>query len=241
MLIGHNKKISLDKFIYKSLYDKDNGYYIKKNPFGKKSDFITSPNISVLFSEMISIWLISFWENLKKPKKINIVELGAGNGEMMSQIIKTLNNFSEISLSANFLILEKSPLLIKIQRSKIDKKKVRWIKNLKEIPSIIIDADDLKSLEFAIVENVQRHDLNPIEEANGYKKLMDDFGYDQDKVAKFIGKSRAHIANCLRLLSLPDNVIQLVETNKLSQGYAKILVGLENCFVIAKKIIDLLD
>ena len=116
MLIGHNKKISLDKFIYKSLYDKDNGYYIKNNPFGNKGDFITSPNISVLFSEMISIWLISFWENLKKPKKINIIELGAGNGEMMSQIIKTLNNFSEINLSANFLILEKSPLLIKIQK-----------------------------------------------------------------------------------------------------------------------------
>ena len=118
----------------------------------------------------------------------------------------------------------------------------RWLASqnagLNEIPSVIIEADDLKSLEFAIVENVQRHDLNPIEEANGYKKLMDDFGYDQDKVAKFIGKSRAHIANCLRLLSLPDNVIQLVETNKLSQGHAKILVGLENCFVIAKKIID---
>ena len=118
----------------------------------------------------------------------------------------------------------------------------RWLASqnagLNEIPSIIIEADDLKSLEFAIVENVQRHDLNPIEEANGYKKLMDDFGYDQEKVAKFIGKSRAHIANCLRLLSLPDNVIQLVETNKLSQGHAKILVGLENCFVIAKKIID---
>ena len=118
----------------------------------------------------------------------------------------------------------------------------RWLASqnagLNEIPSIIIEADDLKSLEFAIVENVQRHDLNPIEEANGYKKLMDDFGYDQDKVAKFIGKSRAHIANCLRLLSLPDKVIQLVETNKLSQGHAKILVGLENCFVIAKKIID---
>ena len=118
----------------------------------------------------------------------------------------------------------------------------RWLASqnagLNEIPSIIIEADDLKSLEFAIVENVQRHDLNPIEEANGYKKLMDDFGYDQDKVAKFIGKSRAHIANCLRLLSLPNNVIQLVETNKLSQGHAKILVGLENSFVIAKKIID---
>ncbi len=118
----------------------------------------------------------------------------------------------------------------------------RWLASqnagLNEIPSIIIEADDLKSLEFAIVENVQRHDLNPIEEAQGYKKLMDDFGYDQDKVAKFIGKSRAHIANCLRLLSLPENVIELVESNKLSQGHAKILVGLENSFNIANKIIN---
>tara|TARA_B100001989_G_scaffold174546_1_gene126121 strand:- start:780 stop:1820 length:1041 start_codon:yes stop_codon:yes gene_type:complete len=134
MLIGINKKIPLDKFIYKSLYDKDYGYYIKKNPLGKKGDFITSPNISILFSEMISIWLISFWESLKKPKKINIVELGAGNGEMMSQIIKTLGNFNEISLSANFLIIEKSPLLLKIQQNIIDKKKVSWIKNFKDIP-----------------------------------------------------------------------------------------------------------
>ena len=139
------------------------------------------------------------------------------------------------------------PIIVRKSKSQSGKYEIvagerRWLASqnagLNEIPSIIIEADDLKSLEFAIVENVQRHDLNPIEEANGYKKLMDDFGYDQDKVAKFIGKSRAHIANCLRLLSLPEKVIQLVETNKLSQGHAKILVGLENCFVIAKKIID---
>ncbi len=136
MLIKQNKKIPLDKFIYNSLYNKEKGYYIKKNPFGKNGDFITSPNISVFFSEMISIWLISFWEHLKKPKKINIVELGAGNGEMMLQIIKTLDNFNEIKLSANFFILEKSPLLIKIQKDKFNKKKVTWIKNLKEIPKI---------------------------------------------------------------------------------------------------------
>ena len=118
----------------------------------------------------------------------------------------------------------------------------RWLASqnagLNEIPVVIIEADDLKSLEFAIVENVQRHDLNPIEEAQGYKKLMDDYGYDQDKVAKFIGKSRAHIANCLRLLSLPNNVIELIENSQISQGHAKILVGLENSFFIAKKIID---
>ena len=118
----------------------------------------------------------------------------------------------------------------------------RWLASqnagLHEIPAVIIEADDLKSLEFGIVENVQRHDLNPIEEAMGYKRLMDEFGYDQEKVAKFIGKSRAHIANCIRLLTLPNNIVELVETNMLSQGHAKILVGLDNPYLIAKKVID---
>ena len=109
---------------------------------------------------------------------------------------------------------------------------------LHKVPIVEIQADDLKSLEFAIVENVQRDDLNPIEEANGYKKLIDEFQYDQDKVAKFIGKGRTHITNCLRLLSLPADVIRLIEEQKLSQGHAKVLVGLENAIQIAKKIVD---
>ncbi len=109
---------------------------------------------------------------------------------------------------------------------------------LHEVPVVEIEADDLKSLEFAIVENVQRDDLNPIEEANGYKRLIDEFQYDQDKVAKFIGKSRAHITNCLRLLTLPVEVIKLIEEKKLSQGHGKIIVGLENSYQIAKKIIE---
>ena len=109
---------------------------------------------------------------------------------------------------------------------------------LHEVPVIIIKADNLKSLEFAIVENVQRKDLNPIEEAEGYKRLIDDFRYDQEKVAKFIGKSRAHISNCLRLLSLPKEVIELIIEEKISQGHAKILVGLENALLLAKKIIS---
>ena len=109
---------------------------------------------------------------------------------------------------------------------------------LHEVPVIIIKANNLKSLEFAIVENVQRKDLNPIEEAEGYKRLIDDFNYDQEKVSKFIGKSRAHISNCLRLLSLPKEVIELIIEEKISQGHAKILVGLENAFFLAKKIID---
>ena len=118
----------------------------------------------------------------------------------------------------------------------------RWLAaqraGLHNVPVVITEADDLKSLEFAIVENIQRHDLNPLEEAQGYKRLIDEFSYDQEKVSKFIGKSRSHIANFLRLLSLPDDVIKLIETQKLTAGHAKILVGLENASFIASKIIE---
>ena len=118
----------------------------------------------------------------------------------------------------------------------------RWLAaqraGLHEVPVVITDADDLKSLEFAIVENVQRHDLNPLEEAQGYKRLIDDFSYDQEKVSKFIGKSRSHITNSLRLLTLPVDVIKLIESQKLTAGHAKILVGLNNASFVAKKIIE---
>jgi ParB family transcriptional regulator, chromosome partitioning protein len=118
----------------------------------------------------------------------------------------------------------------------------RWLAaqraGLHNVPVVITEADDLKSLEFAIVENVQRLDLNPLEEALGYKRLIDVFSYDQDKVSKFIGKSRSHITNCLRLLTLPDDVIKLIENKKLTAGHAKILVGLENASFVANKIIE---
>jgi len=118
----------------------------------------------------------------------------------------------------------------------------RWLAaqnaGLHEVPVVITEADDLKSLEFAIVENVQRIDLNVVEEAQGYQRLIDDFSYDQNKVAQFIGKSRSHVTNCLRLLNLPPEVVDLIKNNKLTQGHAKILVGLENAHFLAKKIIE---
>ena len=118
----------------------------------------------------------------------------------------------------------------------------RWLAaqnaGLHEVPIVVVDVDDLKSLEFAIVENVQRHDLNPVEEAQGYQRLIDEFNYDQEKVSKFIGKNRTHITNCLRILSLPKEVIDLIQDGKLTQGHAKVLVGLENSYLIARKIID---
>ena len=108
---------------------------------------------------------------------------------------------------------------------------------LHEVPAVILNVDNLKSLEFAIVENVQRKDLNPIEEAEGYQRLINEFDYDQEKVAKFIGKSRAHISNCIRLLSLPVKVIEHIINDKISPGHAKILVGLDNSELLAEKII----
>jgi len=118
----------------------------------------------------------------------------------------------------------------------------RWLAarkaGLHDIPVVVTEADDLKSLEFAIVENVQRHDLNPLEEAQGYKRLIDEFSYDQEKVSKFIGKSRSYITNSLRLLTLPNSVLKYIEEKKISAGHAKILVGLDNAEFIANKIIE---
>ena len=118
----------------------------------------------------------------------------------------------------------------------------RWLAaqkaGLHEVPVVVTEADDLKSLEFAIVENVQRNDLNPLEEAQGYQRLINDFSYDQEKVSKFIGKSRSYITNCLRILTLPSDVLDLIQTKKLSTGHAKILVGLENASFVAQKIIE---
>ena len=118
----------------------------------------------------------------------------------------------------------------------------RWLAarkaGLHEIPVLVTEADDLKSLEFAIVENVQRHDLNPLEEAQGYKRLIDEFSYDQEKVSKFIGKSRSYITNALRILSLPSTVLNFIEKKKISAGHAKILVGLDNAEFLANKIFE---
>ena len=118
----------------------------------------------------------------------------------------------------------------------------RWLAaqraGIHNVPVVITEADDLKSLEFAIVENVQRHDLNPLEEAQGYKRLIDEFSYDQEKVSKFIGKSRSYITNSLRILTLPEDVVKLIEKQKLTTGHAKILVGLENASFVANKIVE---
>ena len=141
MKISNNKHISFDKFIDLALYHKKNGYYMKKNPFGKDGDFITAPNISILFSEMLAIWCLAFWEHLGCPKKINIIELGAGNGEMMYQMIKAFKRFDKFRESSNYFILEKSQFLKKIQKKKLNSHKITWlnsINKLKNGPNIFL-------------------------------------------------------------------------------------------------------
>ena len=133
MKIKKSHNLPLDKFINYSLYNKKFGYYMKKNPFGEKGDFTTSPNISRIFSEMIAIWVISFWQSLGSPKKFNLIELGAGNGEMMKVLIESFHNFPIFLNSCNFIIHEKSPSLINIQRKKLIKNKVSWISKISDL------------------------------------------------------------------------------------------------------------
>ena len=139
------------------------------------------------------------------------------------------------------------PIIVRKSSDKSSKYEIiagerRWLAaqkaGLHEVPVVITDVDDLKSLEFAIIENVQRNDLNALEEARGYQRLIDEFSYNQEKVAEFIGKSRTHITNFLRLLTLPNTVLKLIETKKISPGHAKILVGLDNSEFVANKIVE---
>ncbi len=141
MRIKNNNIFTLDKFIEESLYNKKYGYYMKKNPFGERGDFITAPNISILFSEMIAVWVISFWEKLGCPKKFNLIELGAGNGEMMKILIKTFGKFPQFKNSCKINILEESELLKRTQKINIKDNKIKWLNNINELsnfPSIFI-------------------------------------------------------------------------------------------------------
>ena len=160
MIIKNNFEISLDKFINFALYDKKKGYYMQKNPFGRKGDFITAPNISRMFSEMVAIWILGFWENLGNPKKINLIELGAGDGEMMKTLLETFKRFPAFLNSSNILIHEKSPKLKKIQKKKLINERVIWISDLKKIkkfPTIFIANEFFDAM--AIKQFIKKKDL----------------------------------------------------------------------------------
>ena len=179
-----------------------------------------------------------------KTNKLNL-------SEIVPNKFQPRKNFDEESLSDLTNSIKERGVIqpIIVRKSDSDNSKFeiiagerRWLAarkaGLHDIPVVVTDADDLKSLEFAIVENVQRHDLNPLEEAKGYKRLIDEFSYDQEKVSKFIGKSRSYITNSLRILNLPSEVLKLVEEKKISAGHAKVLVGLDNATFLANKIFE---
>ncbi|MBD1137844.1 SAM-dependent methyltransferase [Pelagibacterales bacterium SAG-MED43] len=179
MILKKDHKIPLDKFINYCLYDKKKGYYMNNNPFGANGDFITAPNISRLFSEMIAIWTISFWESLGSPKKFNLIELGPGNGEMMKVMIESFKRFPKFIKSCNFHIFEKSPKLIKEQKKNIKFKNMKWITNLNKLdksPSIFL------ANEF--------FDAIPIKQfLKSKSSWFEKFVYlSNDKKAKFINK-----------------------------------------------------
>ena len=130
-----SKELPIDKFIDNVMFHKNHGYYSKKIAFGSKGDFVTSPEISFLFSEMIAIWIISFWMHLKKPKKFNIVELGPGTGSLSKILIKTFSKFPEFFSNSNIFLYEKSKKLQLIQKNNLKDQKVKWIKNFNKLKS----------------------------------------------------------------------------------------------------------
>jgi len=189
----NNKKsvlVTLDKFIEESLYNKKDGYYMKKNPFGERGDFITAPNISILFSEMIAIWVISFWEKLDCPRKFNLVELGAGDGEMMRTLVQTFNKFPKFKNSCKISILEKSELLQQTQKANIKDSKIKWLNNLNELnnfPCIFIaneffDALPIKQFLKKEKKWYERH----VEITNDKKLEYLDIPFDMKKFEKEI-------------------------------------------------------
>ena len=149
IIFNKSRKVSLDEFISKALYDKKNGYYMKKTPLGKKGDFITAPLISNLFSEMIAVWCVSFWENIGQPKKINFVELGPGDGSLCKTILKTFKKFPKFNDCCEIFLYEISDKLKKIQNKKLKNKKIKWLKNINNIktgPTIFFGNEFFDSL-----------------------------------------------------------------------------------------------
>ena len=212
MKLKKNLNLSLDQFINNSLYDKKSGYYMKKNPFGKKGDFITAPNISRLFSEMISVWTIAFWQSLGSPKKFNLIELGAGNGEMMKDIIETSQNFPNFFNSCNFMIHEKSPSLIKIQKKKLKKNKITWIDQISKISNfpILFLANEFFDA-IAIKQFVKKKDL-------WFEKFVK---FESNKKAFFFDK-QTNIKNIEKKINLTISKNQnFIEYSELGLNYLK--------------------
>ena len=189
MKLKKNLKLPLDKFINFSLYNKESGYYMKKNPFGKEGDFITAPNISRLFSEMVAIWIVSFWQSLGSPKKFNLIELGAGNGEMMKIILESFQNFPFLLKSCNFIIHEKSPSLVRIQKKKLNQYPITWvsrIEKLKEYPSLFLANEFFDSIP---IKQFKKKENRWFEKYVKFKSKKSIFFFDKEVDIKKIEKN----------------------------------------------------
>ena len=216
MILKKDLRIPLDKFINYCLYDKKYGYYMNSNPFGIKGDFTTAPNISRLFSEMIAIWTISFWEGLGSPKKFNLIELGAGNGEMMKIMVESFKRFPSFKRSCNIFIYEKSPKLIEEQKKNIKFKNIKWTTSLKKIdksPSIFIANEFFDAIP--IKQFFKRNN-----------KWFEKFVHiSSSKKAKFINK-RIDIKNIEKKIKLKISDKQnFIEFSPLGLKYLKDIFG----------------
>ncbi|MDC1280360.1 SAM-dependent methyltransferase [Pelagibacteraceae bacterium] len=227
MQFKKNNLLSLDKFIEESLYNKKFGYYMKSNPFGEKGDFITAPQVSILFSEMIAIWVISFWENLNYPKQFNLVELGAGNGEMIKIMINTFNKFPHFKNCCNVQILEKSNLLKKIQKKTIKNQKVKWLNDLNELnhsPCIFIANEFFDALpikQFIKIKSkwYERH----VKFTNNKKLEFLDIPFDIQKLEKKIKFRISFKQKFIEYSPLASKYLKKI-TNKIKLNNGGILI-----------------
>jgi len=221
MKVDRSSNLPLDEFIEFALYDKEFGYYMKKNPFGKEGDFITAPNITRLFSEIIAIWAITFWKSIGSPKKFNLLELGAGNGEMMKVIITTLKNFPEFFKDCNFCIHEKSALLIKQQQQNLKSENIKWVDDINKInsfPTIFLaneffDALPIKQFFKKKEKWIERFvDLKIIEKAEFKEQIVDIKKIEQ--ILKFeISKNQEIIEYSPSAFNYLEDICKVIDKN----------------------------
>ena len=232
MILKNNIKIPLDKFIDKALYDKSKGYYTNNNPIGHEGDFITSPNISIMFSEMIAIWLISFWEKIGCPRKINIIELGAGNGEMIQQILKTIDNFKEFKSCAKIYIHEKSNYLKNIQKNKTKKYNVKWLDNLKAIsknPSIFIANEFFDALPIKQFIKKKNYWFERYVELKNKELYFVDIKLENSKIKKLLEKKATNNQNFIEYSPLAVKKLGIISKIIKSQNGGILIIDYGYC------------
>ena len=246
MKINRESTLPLDEFIEFALYDKHSGYYMKKNPFGQNGDFITSPNISRLFSEIIAVWVITFWKSIGSPKKFNLLELGAGNGEMMKVIIETLKNFPECSDNCNFQIHEKSTLLINKQKQNLKSENVIWIDDIKIVnsyPTIFLANEFFDALPIKqffkkkndwferFVDLKQRHKTKFREQITDIKKIENSLNFKISKnqnIIEYSPVSFEYLKDICKIIKKNNGGILIIDYGYLNLKMRETLQAVNN-------------